>query len=62
MKFTAIMTHNPQDFFEGAEPEDLQARVDFSMENSQDLIHIILGLVRNGYKAIIFPGGDDPDG
>lgn len=62
MKITAIMTHNPQDFFEGAEPEDLQVRFDFSMEGSQDVFPIILGLVRSGYKAILIPGGDDQDG
>ena len=59
MKFTAIMTHNPQDFFEGAEPEDLQIRIDFDFESWPEKIPVILGLVSGGYKAILFPGGDD---
>lgn len=50
MKYKVILTHNPQDFFEGIEPEDLtETRI---AETAEDLAEI-LEKVYGGYKAII---------
>ena len=54
MSYRAYLTHNPQDFFEGAEPEELQVIIDFENVNSRREIAKILMLVSSGYKAIIF--------
>ncbi len=59
MKYKAILTHNPQDFFDGSEPHELCEKVEFDGSDDCPKIQAILQLVSNGYKAIIFRGGDE---
>lgn len=57
MKYTVIFTHNPQDFFEGSEPDDLfEIKITDNIE--RDTIMMILNQIKEGYKAIIL-GGDN---
>lgn len=61
MKYKAIFTHNPQDFFEGAEPFELCQVLRFEPDD-EAAFREILSLVDEGYKAVITMGGDSPDG
>ena len=61
MKYKAILTHNPQDYFEGAEPEDLVVTVEFERSETK-AFDCILHHVDNGFVGIITPNGDDGDG
>lgn len=54
MRYKAVLTHNPQDFFDGTEPHELCETVEFNT-HSHVKIKRILKAVNNGYKAIIFP-------
>lgn len=57
MKYTVIFTHNPQDFFEGSEPDDL-FEIKITDNIDHDTIMMILNQIKEGYKAIIM-GGDN---
>lgn len=57
MRYTVIFTHNPQDFFEGSEPDDL-AEIKITDDINHETISMILDQVKEGYKAIIM-GGED---
>lgn len=57
MRYTVIFTHNPQDFFEGSEPDDL-CEIKITDNINHETISMILDQVKEGYKAIIM-GGDD---
>lgn len=60
MKFRAILTHNPQDYFE--DKEDLELVDDFVIQNRWDYLGMgrVLDGVMGGYKAIILlKEGDD---
>lgn len=57
MKYTVIFTHNPQDFFEGSEPDDL-FEIKITDNIDHDTIMMILNQIKEGYKAIIL-GGDN---
>lgn len=59
MEYKVILTHNPQDFFEGIEPEDLTETV--IIKSAEDL-RPILDMVSGGYKAIITQTGSDACG
>lgn len=52
-EYKATFTHNPQDYFEGLEPEELVETMTIS--DLFDLIQV-LTMVDEGYKAIIEPG------
>lgn len=56
-KYLAVLTHNPQDFFDGTEPNELCETVEFK-RLSRSVRKNLLGAVRNGYKAIIFDRTD----
>ena len=51
MIYQIIATHNPQDFFEGIEPENLPEYYEASNEN---LIDIVSNCVNGGYTVIIY--------
>lgn len=57
MRYTVIFTHNPQDFFEGSEPNDL-AEIKITDDINHETITMILDQIKEGYKAIIM-GGED---
>ena len=50
MPYHVILTHNPQDFFEGVEPDELT--LEFYPESDDDWANI-LRLVDGGYVAIV---------
>ena len=52
MKYTIVFTHNPQDFFEGIEPEDLTV---YREVDADELSLSISQMCVDGYKAIVFP-------
>ena len=52
MKYTIVFTHNPQDFFEGIEPDDL---IVVRESTNEELEAEIVPMVDGGYKAIVFP-------
>ena len=52
MKYTIVFTHNPQDFFEGIEPEYLTV---VREATNEELEAEIAPMVDGGYKAIVFP-------
>ena len=59
-KYKAILTHNPQDYFEGKEPDELTETVKFFDVFYYPKMDKILNMIDNGYKAIIVPiEGDD---
>ena len=60
LNYKAVLTHNPQDFFDGTEPYEMCETVAFSHRNRKKIRHV-LKAVDNGYKAIIFQneGADD---
>lgn len=51
MIYKIIATHNPQDFFEGIEPEDLPEYYEATNEN---LIEIVSKCIDGGYTVIIY--------
>ena len=55
MKYTIVFTHNPQDFFEGIEPEDL---IVVQEATNEELEAEIVPMVDGGYKAIVFQAGE----
>ena len=50
MKFEIIGTHNPQDFYNGTEPNDL---VKVFIADEYDLTEVIKELLNGGYQVII---------
>lgn len=55
MKYTIVFTHNPQDFFEGIEPDDL---IVVQEATNEELESEIVPMVDGGYKAIVFQAGE----
>ena len=55
MKYTIVFTHNPQDFFEGIEPDDL---IVVREATNEELEAKIVPMVDGGYKAIVFQAGE----
>ena len=55
MKYTVVFTHNPQDFFEGIEPDDL---IVVREVTNEELESEIVPMVDEGYKAIVFQAGE----
>lgn len=55
MTYQIIATHNPQDFFEGIEPEDLPKYYEATNEN---LSEIVSKCINGGYVVIIYPKED----
>ena len=51
MIFQIIATHNPQDFFEGIEPEDLPEYYEATDENLTD---IVSSCIKCGYTVIVY--------
>lgn len=64
-QYKAILTHNPQDYFEGNEPDELVLEMYIyehypEPQTKQCLFEAMLQLIDEGYKAIIVPiEGDD---
>jgi len=58
MKYKVVLTHNPQDYFEGAEPDDLISEISFKRSES-GAFDTILAMIDGGYTAIITPDEDD---
>ena len=52
MTYSVVFTHNPQDFFEGIEPDDL---IVVREVTNEELESEIVPMVDGGYKAIVFP-------
>ena len=52
MKYTIVFTHNPQDFFERIDPDDL---IVVRESTNKELESEIVPMVDGGYKAIVFP-------
>ena len=50
MRFEVISTHNPQDFYNGIEPNDL---VKVFITDEEDLIETIKELLNGGYQIIV---------
>ena len=55
MVYQIIATHNPQDFFEGIEPENLPEYYEATNEN---LIEIVSKCIDGGYTVIIYKKED----
>lgn len=51
MIYQIIATHNPQDFFEGIEPENLPEYYEATDENLND---IVSNCIKGGYTVIIY--------
>lgn len=51
MTYQIIVTHNPQDFFEGIEPEDLPEYYETTNEN---LTETVSKCIDGGYTVIIY--------
>ena len=58
MQYKAILTHNPQDYFDGAEPDDLISKISFKRSES-GAFDTILAMIDDGYTAIITPDEND---
>lgn len=54
MKFIVIGTHNPQDFFDGFENDEL---VEEREANQENLAEIVTNLLNGGYVVIVVNGG-----
>ena len=50
MKFEVVGTHNPQEFYNGTEPNDL---VEVFITDEEDLIETVKNLLNGGYQVII---------
>ena len=55
MTYTIVFTHNPQDFFEGIEPDDL---IVVREATNEELELEIVPMVDGGYYAIVFKVGE----
>ena len=55
MKYTIVFTHNPQDFFECIEPDDL---IVVREATNEELESEIVPMVDGGYKAIVLQAGE----
>jgi hypothetical protein len=55
MIYQIISTHNPQDFFNGNEPEDLP---EYYETTNEDLTEIVSKCIEGGYVVIIYPKED----
>ena len=55
MKYAIVFTHNPQDFFEYIEPDDL---IVVREATNEELESEIVPMVDGGYKAIVFQEGE----
>lgn len=53
MKYKVVLTHNPQEYFEDLEPEELTIIKWFDERNLFQNFNWILDKINNGYKAII---------
>ena len=51
MNYKIIATHNPQDFFEGIEPEDLP---EYYEAKNESLTEIVSKFIDGGYTVIIY--------
>ena len=51
-----VFAHNPQEFFTGLEPPEL---TETAQLRDNDDWAMVRRMVAGGYKAIIFPGGDE---
>ena len=52
MKYTIVFTHNPQDYFDGMEPEDL---IVVREATNEELESESVSMVDGEYKASVFP-------
>lgn len=50
MKFEVVGTHNPQDFYNDTEPNDL---VEVFIADEEDLIETVKELLNGGYQVIV---------
>ena len=55
MVYQIIATHNPQDFFNGKEPDDLPEYYEATNENFAD---IVSKCITGGYVVIVYPKED----
>ena len=55
MIYQIIATHNPQDFFNGNEPEDL---LEYYEATNENLTEIVSKCIKGGYVVIIYPKED----
>lgn len=55
MNYQVIATHNPQDFFNGTEPDDLPEYYEATNENLAD---IVSKCISDGYVVIVYPKED----
>lgn len=55
MNYQVIATHNPQDFFNGIEPDDLPEYYEATNENLYD---IVPKCINDGYVVIVYPKED----
>ena len=55
MTYQTIATHNPQDFFNGIEPENLPEYYEATNEN---LIEVVSKCIDGGYTVIIYKSED----
>ncbi len=62
MRYKIILTHNPQDFFEDREPNELIRTIIMNSQFDYLSMYEVLHCVDNGYKAIIFPMDGDGRG
>lgn len=53
MKYKVVLTHNPQEYFEDLEPEELTIIKWFDERSLFQNFNWILDKIKNGYKAII---------
>ena len=62
MRFKAVFTHNPQDFFNGSEPIELCETIEFEInkEPLDEVFADIIYEVSDGYSVIISKTEDDP--
>lgn len=57
--YNVILTHNPQDFFNGIEPSGYSVLIEFDDDETNDaadVIGAILDNVNSGYYAIVSKG------
>lgn len=55
MNYQVIATHNPQDFFNGTEPDGLPEYYEATNENLAD---IVSKCITDGYVVIVYPKED----
>jgi hypothetical protein len=55
MIYQVIATHNPQDFFNGTEPDDLPEHYAATNENLAD---VVSKCINDGYVVIVYPKED----